>query len=203
MLEIDEATMEIINQVINTMAASFRFGFYDLDDIKQEARQEAIKAIRDKYDCKRPLKNFLYVHLRRRLLNLRRDKFSRKEPPCLKCPEFDKHYKETDNQCKAFLNKMHCQPFEVYTIRNTAKENIVKPVDIDAISETERNICKHYQMEDGIESREIFDKLDQEMPLDMRPDYLKLKGGLKLPKSKRDKVMAKIREILNVQIEES
>jgi len=200
-MEIQKEVLDIIDEVVNNLAPSFKFGYYDIDDIKQEGRILAFEAL-EKYDKSRPLKNFLYVHLRNRLGNLIRDKLFRREPPCQKCEFYDKKMKTTKNQCLAFEDKMDCDKWKLYTIRNQSKENIVKPIDIDAVSDSERNIYSQPDMDWEIEKRDALDKLDLEIPLDLRADYLKMRAGITISKNKREKLMIIMKSILNGDKEE-
>lgn len=68
---------EVINQihvVINRIAPKYIFNGYDVDDIKQEAFIICMDALK-RYDNKRPLENFLSVHLSNRLKNFIRDNY--------------------------------------------------------------------------------------------------------------------------------
>lgn len=69
-----EETINKINSVIAKIAPRYTFSGYDIDDIKQEAFIICIDAL-DRYDQKRPLENFLSVHLSNRLKNFVRDNF--------------------------------------------------------------------------------------------------------------------------------
>ena len=69
--------MEIIHAVVERIAPNYKFGFYEVDDIKQEAFILALEAM-EKYDGLRPLENFIAKHISNRLKTLRRDKYSRK-----------------------------------------------------------------------------------------------------------------------------
>src|SRR3954453_8942961 len=73
-----------IEKVVGILASSFAFGYFEVEDIKQQARLFAIEAMK-RYDPSRPLDNFLYAHIKNRLINFRRDKFRRNDPPCLSC----------------------------------------------------------------------------------------------------------------------
>lgn len=67
---------EIIMSVAKRIAARFTFPNYDVEDITQEAYIMGMDAIQ-RWDGVRPLENFLSVHIRRRLMNLKRDKYFR------------------------------------------------------------------------------------------------------------------------------
>lgn len=67
---------EIILKVIDRIAPKYTFGYYELDDIKQESYIICLEAI-EKYDKSRPFENFISKHLSNRLKTLIRDKYSR------------------------------------------------------------------------------------------------------------------------------
>jgi len=68
--------MEIIEKVINRTAPKYTFGYYELDDIKQESYIICLDAMKN-YDNNRPLENFLSKHLSNRLKDLKRNKYFR------------------------------------------------------------------------------------------------------------------------------
>lgn len=71
--------LTVLTNVANRLARKFRFGYHDVDDMKQEAMVEGIKGL-EKYQSGRPLENFLYIHVRNRLFNFKRDNFARPGP---------------------------------------------------------------------------------------------------------------------------
>ncbi|NDB59324.1 sigma-70 family RNA polymerase sigma factor [bacterium] len=73
-----EEVIKQIHIVINRIAPRYTFSGYDVDDIKQEAFIICMDAL-DRYDNKRPLENFLSVHLSNRLKNFIRDNFYTKD----------------------------------------------------------------------------------------------------------------------------
>jgi DNA-directed RNA polymerase specialized sigma24 family protein len=62
--------------VIDRIAPKYTFGYYDVDDIKQESYIICLEAL-SKYDQNRPFENFISKHLSNRLKTLIRDKYSR------------------------------------------------------------------------------------------------------------------------------
>ena len=70
----EQQVIETINKVISRYIYKFRFGYYESEDIRQEAFIIAMEAL-ERYDEKRPLENFLAVHVKNRLSNFKRDKF--------------------------------------------------------------------------------------------------------------------------------
>lgn len=68
--------LDTILKVIDRIAPRYVFGYYELDDIKQESYIICLEALAH-YDESRPLENFLSRHLSNRLKTLIRDKYSR------------------------------------------------------------------------------------------------------------------------------
>lgn len=106
----EQQVVDQINIVVNRMSARYTFHGYDVEDIKQEAFIICMDAL-DRYDQKRPLENFLAVHLSNRLKNFVRDNFYVKgeeekkkilKPSSLSNEEFIKHdHNNDDNKIDA------------------------------------------------------------------------------------------------------
>lgn len=73
-----QQVVDQINIVVNRIAPKYTFNGYDIDDIKQEAFIICMDAL-ERYDNKRPLENFLSVHLSNRLKNFIRDNYYTKD----------------------------------------------------------------------------------------------------------------------------
>lgn len=74
----EQQVIEKINAVIERISPRYIFSGYDIDDIKQEAFMICMDAM-ERYDAKRPLENFLSVHLSNRLKNFIRDNYCTKQ----------------------------------------------------------------------------------------------------------------------------
>jgi DNA-directed RNA polymerase specialized sigma24 family protein len=72
----NQEQMTIITKVIDRTAPKYVFGFYELEDIKQESYIICLNAL-ENYDNNRPLENFLSKHLSNRLKDLKRNKYFR------------------------------------------------------------------------------------------------------------------------------
>ena len=84
----EKQVIQIINNIANRLAGKFKFGYHDLEDMKQQARLFAWEGM-ENYDGIRPLENFLWTHVRNRLYNFKRNNFGRPDKPCDSCPFFD------------------------------------------------------------------------------------------------------------------
>lgn len=184
-----------INKVVDKLAPTYAFGYYDLEDIKQEAIIEAIKVLPlydpiDKNgDATRPLANFLFVHVKRRLNNLKRNKYRRTDAPCSLCHNNRHHEHEDGKVCKKYLS---------WRKTNNRKANLTQPLTLDGINEDgESNI----EMEDTVardtEANELKRIIDRELDPTIRNDYLRLLAKEKLPKTRKQKVEDAIKLIMD------
>jgi DNA-directed RNA polymerase specialized sigma24 family protein len=158
-----------ITKVVNRIAHKYRFGYYDIDDIKQEAFIIAMEAM-DRYDDGRPLENFLAVHISNRLKNFKRDNFFRPDyiPPSGKITN--------DNNTKRFL---------------------MEPLDIDNIrDEHERNMRGDENIVDELAQKELMDIVDTSLDMGLRGDYLRILHGVYVPKPRREQIYESIMHIL-------
>lgn len=192
----EEEVLAVINNIANRLAYKFKFGYHDIEDMKQQARLEAWKGLAS-YDNKRPLENFLWTHVRNRLFNLKRDKYQRPDKPCLHCP-FAAYLADTD-ECGKYLDKMDCELYEGWQNRNSAKRNIMSPIGISNVQdEEEESMKRHYDLDSVMARKEIIDIIEQHISVKLRRDYLTMKFGGKLSKQKRER----LKEAIEVLLEE-
>ncbi len=189
-LNISEAEfVERVNGVINSQAAQYTFGYYDIDDIRQEAWKEILKSLH-RYNPELPLENFLYVHVSNRLKNVIRNKYHRNDPPCKIC------HGQISGQTEHPDGK-YCDKYLSWKKRNSDKKNLVCPTDISNIDDTnEKNTKFNEKVSENMAKEEIFAIIDLKLPAYLRADYLKIKSGVTIPKNRRDLVIKAIREFL-------
>jgi len=72
----EEQVILTISKISSRLANKFTFANYEEEDIAQEAFIIGMDAM-DRYDEKRPLENFLSVHIKNRLMNFKRDNYYR------------------------------------------------------------------------------------------------------------------------------
>lgn len=192
----EEEFLTVLDNISKRLGHKFKFGYHSYDDMKQQAAIFALEGL-EKYDKKRPLENFLWTHVRNRLFNYKRDNYQRPDKPCLSCPLYDPHCKNSINQCSEFSNKNDCELYSSWEKRNNSKKNIMKPVGIEDIEDYG---VKHHSKGDVSElvfNQEIIKLLDEKIPHTHRETYLKLKYGEKICKSDLNKLLNIIREILH------
>lgn len=178
-----------IEKAVNMLAPSFVFGYLTVDDLKQQGTLYALQALsKGKYDPTRPLDNFVYSHIKNRLINYRRDNYRRNDPPCRDC-----HAAAMGGGEATF-----CDRYAAWRERNLRKVNVMRPLDLDYISdEGEPNTRVAATAEDNAKEAELLSRIDEMLDVSLRADYLRLRAGQALPKTRREAVEAAVREILS------
>lgn len=125
-----EVLRHAIEVVCNRLTAKFRFGYHDLEDMRQEAYVLALEALAaGKYDESRPLTTFLYVHIHNRLYNFKRKHYARLTPPCHRCPLMAFNSSSGvalpgGGYCGAFRDLGDCSLYSGWFARNEAKKSL-------------------------------------------------------------------------------
>lgn len=190
----EQQVLDAIENAVKILAPSFTFGIYDIEDVKQEARGFGLEAMA-RYDTDRPLDNFLYSHIRNRLINLKRDKYRRNDPPCLVC-----HHAEgsrTDHPSGEF-----CPKYLSWKRRNEAKANLQRPLDLEQVADHRQ--AHSAPGTDAVECaglNEMLGLIDQHLPVDLRATYLQMRSGKSVPKSRRRAVEEAVKVILKDSLE--
>jgi hypothetical protein len=191
----EQQVIDIINNIVNRLAYKFVFGYHDIEDIKSRGWQLALAKLADgSYDGKRPLENFLYIHLKNRLGNDKRDKYERKTPPCLKCPFFDKSF---PNECAAFSDKMECDKWKNFVQRNNDKKGLMKPASVEDTPEDLyfTSLTCTTDVLENMSNAEVIALINDEISIELRPLWIKIRNGIKLVKTEYKKLIEEIRQI--------
>ena len=192
-LPVDEDEfVRIIDIISKKLAYKFKFGYHDIDDMKQQATIFAIEAL-ERYDKSRPLENFLWTHVRNRLFNFKRDNYQRPDKPCIKCPLFDKLSGNSDSNCTKYRNKLDCEPYRSWHSRNLTKKNLMHLTTIEDLKEY---LCSANIYQNNEEVNELIKLLDEELFGEYRAIYLKVRYGNKVCKQQMNKLVGKIQEML-------
>jgi hypothetical protein len=182
--------LQTINLIANRLAGKFKFGYHELEDMRQQARLFAWEGM-ENYDGVRPLENFLWTHVRNRLYNFKRNNFGRPDKPCDNCPFFDMSFSNRNNYpCKAFDNEEECDLYSGWLKRNTAKRNIMNTANLDI------DIKQPARLDEMLDQKHIFNIVDQAIPVRYREDWIRFVHSLKLPKSKRLNIIVLVKRIL-------
>ena len=141
----------------------------------------------ENYDGVRPLENFLWVHVRNRLYNFKRNNYARPDLPCDNCPL--KAY--VNRRCTAFDSRMQCDIYVKWHDRNLTKKNLMSTKEsVDSVDH------KSSSLEDKLLSKDIYDLINSNIPISLREDWLRYVNKLKLPKNKREALFSIVLDIL-------
>lgn len=184
--------VEILAKITKKLSYKFKFGYHDVEDMKQQAAIFAIEAL-EKYDHKRPLENFLWTHVRNRLFNYKRDNYQRPDKPCLTCPLYDPKFKSSISGCSKFEKKQDCDLYSNWFTRNDRKKNLMQLTYIGEDNDTPDSL----NMLESISNREILSILEKNFTYEYRELYLRLKNGDKLKSMELSKLKSEISRILN------
>lgn len=174
-----------IQHVSHRLAPKYTFGFYSKEDIEQEAFIIGFTALKKgKFEPQKgSLESFLYTHISNRLKTFKRDNYERIDYICPRC-----HNK--DPYCK-FCSRRES--------RCLTKRNLMDPVNLNEVKDdNERNMHIYNDPLLEVEHNEIFSIINQNLPIDLRADYLKMIEGIYISQKRKKLIEEKILEILDV-----
>lgn len=189
----DEELLRTIETISKKLAYKFKFGYHEIEDMRQQISVFAIEGLQ-KYDYERPLENFLWTHVRNRLFNFKRDNYQRPDKPCNNCPFHDPHLKNSNSGCEEFTDITQCELYKTWYTRNISKKNLMH---LNTIEELKEYLPQKKNHSDNISDNEIIEIIEKELTGDIRQIYLRMKSGIKISKGDSDKLIARIKEILN------
>ena len=189
----EDEVLEALNCAVNSLAASFRFGYHDLEDMKQEGLVfglEALPRFDPNHNSGSSLKNFLRYHIRNKYINMKRDTFSRPNSPCNGCP-FKCPHKQAVSGCVEFSDKYECSKYAGWQRRNVSKRNLMETCSIENAQCQTESVAM-----DRLERKELVQLIDRYLPVELRADYRRMVEGASLSKRNRLKINDKIRQII-------
>lgn len=190
----EEEVVAIIDKIAQRLARRFIFGYYDIDDIEQQARLFALEGMVN-YKEGRPLENFLWVHVKNRLCNFKRKEYERIDKPCISC-RHDAYNAEFDTCAKYPDDIMSCITYYKWIRRNESKKSLVIPIKLYSVrDESEPNMSVN-DCVGFVCNKEMLQLIDDKLPIILRADYLRLLSGGKVTKYKRVQIQDAIRHIL-------
>jgi hypothetical protein len=184
----EEEVLAIINTIAIRLSKDFTFGYYDREDIKQQISLFALEGL-EKYDGKRPLENFLWVLVKHKLINFKRDEYERVESPCIKC--------KIRLKDKCGILQKDCTIYNKWINRNRTKRGLMSPVRIGCVDEEEEATMKTYDLVDDIvHLKTIKDIINDKIPIDIRKDYLRMLSGIRIGTNREKRVRRIVGDIL-------
>jgi len=191
----EEQVLTSLENALDTVAPSFPFGYFEEEDIRQEGFLEALQIL-PKYDPKHKsscsLQSFLITALRRRFINLHRNKLYRNTPPCLTCSLFDKGARE----CTVYEedNKEECSKWLGWYNRNQAKRSLMESCDSSKVTHMmhgeNTDVCTQ------LSTAELMQYVSSKISLANRADYCRFIEGARLSKQRREAVVDEVRKIV-------
>ena len=170
-LPVDEnELLKVIDIITKKLAYKFKFGYHDIEDMKQQISIFAIEGLKN-YDHKRPLENFLWTHVRNRLFNYKRDNYQRPDKPCYSCPLFDK----SSSLCTKYSNKNDCDLYAKWLNRNQNKKNLMHLTTVDEIKDYGNIFLDSSEHLDHSETLQV---IENNLNGEYRSTYLKLKNAI-------------------------
>jgi DNA-directed RNA polymerase specialized sigma24 family protein len=170
----ESEVLSIIDDVVIALSSTFEFGYFDKEDLQQEGRIFALDGL-TRWDIKKgaSLKTFLYQHVKRRFINLKRNKYQRPVPKDI-----------TEDKLERLLK------------RNDIKRSLMETAE----SSDEDN--KSFEFADAMQQKEMFSLIDRCLPVELRADYRCIMEDVRIPKHRRDRVILALKEILLNEREE-
>ncbi len=160
----------VIQKIAKRLSYKFIFGYYSREDIEQEAIMMGLEGLQ-RYDSTQPFENFICTHMKNRLINFKRDNFERKNSSTCECGSC--------NKCT----------------KRQAKKNILEPISIESIDNTNEN--NTYESSEMYDIEDIQNLVDENLPSEYREDYLKMYSGVKIPHSQKKKIESIIYGIIH------
>lgn len=182
--------LNAIEKAVANVAIAYRFGYHEVEDIKQEGRVLALEVLMtNKYDGRKPLENFLFRHVKNRLSNYKRKHYKRNDPPCTIC-----HLAALDglsSSCSKAIaeGQRSCRTYSSWYLRNKRKQNLMNLLNINELG-IDFESASHSEFND------LLEEADAQLTSQDRKTLLRLQGGEAVPKNKREKLRVALMNIL-------
>ena len=187
--EVSSDILNIITNIARKIAPYFQFGYFEYDDIIQEAILGGLKGYNKYKRNKGDLISFLTKTMKNHLINLKRDHSCRPNPPCKGC-SFNVAAK-----CTLFDEINDCLKYKNWCIVNAAKKSICNRSSVDNMD----GVGSREDHLKDVERAEFFDLIDEYLPTKYRGDLLKILDDVHISKVRRQKLYEEIRGILNLE----
>lgn len=132
----------------------------------------------DRFTGDSPLEAFLYLFLKSRLKNFKRNHSYRIDIKCVKCSTFNP-------ECPGCAKKEHTQ---------NKKKSLLQAIDISNHTDT---LLKHENNDIEHDISVLMKKIDSVLSPDERLDYLRIKDEVYIPKKRKEEIIGKVKEIID------
>jgi DNA-directed RNA polymerase specialized sigma24 family protein len=176
----------IVEALINTEGRKYPIPGYDHDDIAQEIRMECFRVLQY-FNVSRigpsPYK-YLQTCVRNFLYNMRRGIWVPNNPPCVRCPLWDR----IRRTCT--IDEIGCDKIVQYRENMAAKADLRRPASL------EDDILDHHQ--DEVTDVLLLDQsIKDALPARLIPYYECMKNGDKIPARIKKEIRTIVTEIIN------
>lgn len=181
-----EEVSSVIEVIVNTEGRRYPIPGMDFEDTAQEIRLECFRVLRH-YDANRigpsPYK-FLQICIKNFLYNQRRGIWVPNNPPCVRCPLWDK-IKKT-----CIVNEVDCNKIVQYRENMAIKAELKQPssLDVDLTDSIQEVEVDHMILDQSIK---------QKLPKNLVDYYELLKQGEDIPQKIKKQIREIIMEIIN------
>lgn len=180
----EKEVMEVIHKVAWRESKTFLFGYFDRRDAYQQACLFCVDLLsKGTYDVKRPLANYLKVHVRRRLLNWQRDIYWRPDPPCKAC-----HYG------RFCAGDKPCVEYARWLGNNRQKASVLKP---GALESAPAPSGRERETAEELSRNELSKLIDLHLPYKLRKVYLQMRDGVRVCGLDREEVLTFLRGLFH------
>jgi DNA-directed RNA polymerase specialized sigma24 family protein len=187
--------LRTVEVVVRRLAKRYVFGYFAKEDIEQEARYLALEAVKRWRQPKGALENFLQRHVHNRLINLRRNKYTRTDTPCDECRQASLAMEPASAHGGAGL----CPKFMAWKVRNQTKARLMRTQTFAEENKGKKLLTSERSGLTDILSEER-ETLDEALPASLRGAYLRILAGEKVRKDERDGLAAFLRQRLQGQV---
>jgi RNA polymerase sigma factor (sigma-70 family) len=174
----EQEVIDTITRVSERFVNKFLFNSYTTEDLLQEAFIIGMDGLKRYNSETGQLENFLHKHIYNRMINLKRNIYGRKFEQCKFC----------DSVCEK------CQKNQILW---ESKKNLTEPIDIYSVNdEEEKNMRTVSDISDQMEFNEIETIVNKYLPVELRPDYLRFRDGCNISKTRKNKILEYLEDIL-------
>jgi DNA-directed RNA polymerase specialized sigma24 family protein len=179
--------LAVVEQVVRALSQKYGFLFGSTDDFRQQVVVWSLEALAKFDPGAGTLSGYLFRNSRNRCLNAFRDLRSRNDFPCAACHD--------GRPCGE--NGAPCPAYEAWAKRNRTKANLHQPLPIEVAVEQEEGAGRTTSsVEDDLVEKELRERIDAELPLDLRADYLRMLAGAPVDSDRRRRVRRAVADIL-------
>ncbi len=176
--------LRVVERVAHYLYAKYGKLHGSREDFGQAVALWALEAL-PHFCPARPLENYICTHVRNRALNWIRDTHYRSDPPCAKCHAGEPC--QEDGSC--------CAKYAKWQKRNKRKADLAAPLQFGEVAERAQSGTT---AEDDVAAAELRQMIDEQLPVELRSDYLRMLAGQSVETDRRRQVKKAVADILGL-----